>query len=196
MTKDDRNQYLLSISAVAMSTLALAFAFLELRSSERQLDANVWPYVELGVSITPDSAIIEITNKGLGPASVQEFYIMLDGERIENPIDLLDEITLEETVGLSMSSIPGSVLAVGESLGAIEFTATGVGFSLLETFQSMEINVCYCSINNRCWRDNNKNMRSAFPVDQCEPNEQFVIQNFLDMIESQSEQTLQTDTEQ
>lgn len=186
MSSHDRNQYLLSTAAVGMSILALLFAFLEMRSTERQLDANVWPYVAIELTLELDTVHLELVNKGLGPASLQEFHLSQDARAVTNPLELLDDLDRDGGVGFSGSEMPGTVLAVGERVTAFRFTGEGIGLPLMESMQSLTVEICYCSIHNRCWRDRDDNIRAATPVEECRPNEQSLLDDLIDALNEEN----------
>mgnify|MGYP006888684479 CR=1 FL=1 len=55
MSQHDRNQYILAMAALLVSAIAMVIAFFELRSSDRQLEANVWPYVDMNINLEADT---------------------------------------------------------------------------------------------------------------------------------------------
>jgi len=167
MTDTDRNQYVLSLGAVGMSALALIFSFLELRTSDRQLDAAVWPYVDLTVSLNADTSGLAVSNKGLGPALVHEFRILYRGEPIHHPLELPQFASGEgANYSVSTASMPGSVLSVGEEVTAFRIEGDDVGRTMQEILPYLEFEICYCSINGVCW-DNFSDTEFRQPVAQC-----------------------------
>lgn len=154
MTKHDRNQYLLSAAAMGMSALAMFFAFLELRSSDRQLEADVWPYVDLDISLNSDSVQIIATNKGMGPALIHEFRVVYQDEEVLHPLALLDAAGVNsEGVSMTNSSLSRSVLASGERSVAMALSGPGVGLTVRDMVANMDIEICYCSVNDSCWNN-------------------------------------------
>ncbi len=154
MTTNDRNQYLMSAAALVMSAIAMVFTFLQLRAADRQLEADVWPYVDVSITLQSDLYELVLSNKGLGPALIHEFRIVQDGELISHPLELVRRAGHPET-GLSMTtgSMPDSVLAVGEELTAFRLSADGLGRAMSPTIAGLEIEICYCSINGACWNN-------------------------------------------
>ncbi|WP_291843621.1 hypothetical protein [Maricaulis sp.] len=166
MTVHDRNQYLLSVGAIAMSAIALLFAFLELRSSDRQLDAAVWPYVDATFAVNADSGSLTLSNKGLGPALIHEFRILYEGEEIRHPLELPQFSDLAGTYSVTTASAASSVLSVGEDLVAFEVIGGDVGSRMQAALRGLELEICYCSINGACWSNANQ---ASFrqPVEAC-----------------------------
>ncbi|BDX01040.1 hypothetical protein [Maricaulis maris] len=167
MTVHDRNQYILSLGAVAMSAIALLFAFLELRSSDRQLDTSVWPYVDTSFSLNANSASLTLANKGLGPALIHEFRVLHNGVEIRHPLELPQFADGRGgNYSVTTASAPGSVLAVGEELTSFEIRGENVGLGMEAALRDIQIELCYCSINGACWSNHSQaNFRE--PVAAC-----------------------------
>ncbi|WP_297732091.1 hypothetical protein [uncultured Maricaulis sp.] len=151
MTEHDRNQYVLSFGAVAMSAVALLFAFLELRSSDRQLDASVWPYVDATFALNSDAGSLTLSNKGLGPALIHEFRILYEGEEIRHPMELPQFDALVGAYSVTTASAPSSVLSVGEDLVVFDIRGDDVGERMQAALRGLELEICYCSLNGACW---------------------------------------------
>lgn len=153
MSRNDQYQYMLSIAALVMSALAMIFAFMELRSSDRQYEANVWPYVDLDIIVSSDNFEIAASNKGMGPALIHEFRLLHDGEVVRVPSDLLERAGFSENTDLSLSSstVTSTVMSTGERLTALRIQGAGTGTAISTILQELEIELCYCSINGACW---------------------------------------------
>ncbi len=168
MSQNDQYQYMLSIAALVMSALAMIFAFMELRSSDKQFEANVWPYVDLDITINSDTFEVAVSNKGMGPALIHEFRIRHDGDDMSNPNDLIDRagFVAPGDLSLSSASIASSVLSTGESVRAMRIEGVDSGLALIELVPSLEIDICYCAINGTCWNNAGDNpFRSE--VEEC-----------------------------
>jgi hypothetical protein len=154
MTENDRNQYLMSAAAIAMSAIAMVLTFFELRASDRQLDANVWPYVDTAISLNADTFELTVSNKGLGPALIHEYRLFHDGTEVSQAADFLALAGYRQTdLSLTTGSVPNTVLAVGESITALRIAGDGVGFALRDIVSEVEIEICYCAINGACWNN-------------------------------------------
>ena len=167
MSRHDRNQYLLSFAAVGMSAFALIFAFFEMRSADRQLDASVWPYVDLSINLNRDSFELIVSNKGMGPALIHEFRLYLDGEPVDQPADLLAGVDYDQ-LNITTGSVPDTVLSGGEEFTAFRFEGEGLGLRLQDIVPGLDIDVCYCSINGACWNNfDSETFRDRTP--ECRP---------------------------
>ena len=154
MTTNDRNQYLMSGVALAISAIAMVFTFLQLRAADRQLQADVWPYVDISITLQADVFDLQLSNKGLGPALIHEFRLVQDGVEVTHPLGLV-HLAGRSNAGLAMQvgSVPDSVLAVGEDLTAFRITGEGLGLTMRDTIAGLDIEICYCSINGACWNN-------------------------------------------
>ena len=54
---------------------------------------------------------------------------------------------------MTVATVPDSVLAVGEELTAFRISAEDLGRALGPTLTGLEIQICYCSINDACWNN-------------------------------------------
>ena len=168
MSQHDRNQYILALAALLFSAIAMVIAFFELRSSDKQLEANVWPYVDMNLNLEADTFSLQLENKGMGPALIHEFRVRLGDREVINAIEIVEAVNYPlENMSLSTESVPDSVLAVGEELVAFQIDAEGIGLRLRELIPYMRIEVCYCSLNNQCW-DNRDSASFRRSVERCE----------------------------
>ena len=138
MTTNDRNQYLMSGVALAISAIAMVFTFLQLRAADRQLQADVWPYVDISITLQADVFDLQLSNKGLGPALIHEFRLVQDGVEVTHPLGLV-HLAGRPNTGLAMQvgSVPDSVLAVGEDLTAFRITGEGLGLTMRDTIAAI-----------------------------------------------------------
>lgn len=169
MSRNDQYQYIISVAALVMSALAMVFAFMELRSSDKQFEANVWPYVDLDITLNSDSFEVSASNKGMGPALVHEFRILHAGEVIEVPSDLLDRTDYAGEADLSLSSagIASSVLSAGERVSALRIEGADTGRAISTIMQDVDIEICYCAVNGICW-NNLGASQFRTEIDSCE----------------------------
>lgn len=167
MTRHDRNQYLLSAAALGMSALAMFFAFMEMRSSDRQFDTSVWPYVDLTISLSEDVMALDVENKGMGPAFIHEFRLSHPEHGEIDPLALIELAgTGDQMTSSSTTSLTQSVMSAGDIVNAFRFEGEGVGGVMASLVRDLEIQICYCSINEACW--NNSGPTSfRTPVNQC-----------------------------
>lgn len=132
----------------------------------RQLEASVWPYLQLESSNWDPEArshtiILGVRNVGVGPARVRSMHVTYRGEPVANVGALLrrccgmaSDSTLR-TLQVLTSGLSGSVLAVGQGVRYLQVARTptaGAIWSALdrERFR-VEVRVCYCSVLDRCW---------------------------------------------
>ena len=145
MTRHDRNQYLLSAAALGMSALAMFFAFMELRSSDRQFDASVWPYVDLTISLSDDQLMLDVSNKGMGPALIHEFRLSHPDHGEIQAMDLIQLSGAQDLMTTSTTtSLTQSVMPVGDVITAFRFEGEGIGAGMASLIRDLEIDICYC----------------------------------------------------
>ena len=145
-----------SLTAVAVSTLALLVSVLEVNAIKSQQRAAVWPFVALSSSYTESGFKFKLENKGVGPALVHAVDISYKGKRYRDLDALISESLGEEDAfsydvysGVNPS---GSVLGVGDTVILFSVPWEARTEKLLKTWNdNVNVTACYCSIQEECW---------------------------------------------
>ncbi|MEO1263126.1 MAG: hypothetical protein AAFZ15_30230 [Bacteroidota bacterium] len=120
LTRFDRSDWL-SILAVVVSSIALAVSIYETgilkeQSSmmQAQQKASVWPYLEMVGSYIYDEKVtvsFAFENKGVGPARIESFKILIDGEEYADYAALYKffkkSLSKEAPPGFSLNKLSG-----------------------------------------------------------------------------------------
>lgn len=145
-----------SLTAVAVSTLALLVSVLEVNAIKSQQRAAVWPFVALSSSYTEQGFTFKLENKGVGPALVHAVDISFMGKRYRD-LDALITETLGEEDAFSYDvysgvNPSGSVLGVGDTVTLFSVPWEERTEKLLEKWSDkVNVTACYCSIQEECW---------------------------------------------
>jgi hypothetical protein len=149
---------------------------------ERTLEASVWPYLQIeSGNYDSDSDALELyfdmANPGLGPARVESFEVLLDGEPVGWTVEALAAccapsgedaasrrealiaLTRAERLMLITGSQSGVVLQPGARSRFFSFErpqddpeAEAVWDALNDArFDRLDMVVCYCSMFDECW---------------------------------------------
>jgi len=188
-----------AIGAIVVSVAALFVAYDQAVVLRIQQHAAVIPImtVDMNVNQNAESNIIEliISNVGVGPALVMSAVPTLGDEPVRRWSHLSDQMfgeDFEESIRLSASTAT-TVFGVGESetvLG-MRWDRSEVGDAkIIEmaqalgagTMQSLSVELCYCSVLDRCWVSGRSDLNYPEPVDQCEASGDF-LQTFFQSIE-------------
>ena len=180
---------LVGLSALLLSLCGLFISIYEASLIRQAQRASVWPYVQIGASLSPGRINLWVQNTGVGPARIQAASVTYKGETKARWWDLIlnDLGANVDSVGFYHSMINGRVLPTN-SEGETFFRITkGSGPAMRELFASLrreilagtiDVTVCYCSVYDECWissmQDLLKRSRGVEPpsdsqvVDGCE----------------------------
>lgn len=185
MSRHDVFQYGLSGAALVFSALALLIAIMELRAARDQLNADVWPYLQVAVSPTQTGLEIAFSNRGMGPAVIRRAVIE-DGDggvainlAAPNASQWRPFFPPGSAVELSATWTQGRAISPDEDVTVIQLIATpddGVerenvvtAMDLLEMITNHPVEVCFCSITGDCWSERSDSLDGPQPVPVCEP---------------------------
>ena len=140
-----------------------------------QFGATTWPYLGFNSTYSPNELIVELKNVGLGPAILRTVNITRDGKtvppgpghsalnaaldpEIQAAISDADRsakrqhLTKRASITTSIASISnGDVIPAGEKVQLIRAEGQIVVKRFVAARPRIGINICYCSLLNRCW---------------------------------------------
>ncbi len=180
-----------AIGAIIVSVAALFVAWDQATVMRVQQHAAVIPIVTVDMTINQDeqSNIIElaIANVGVGPAMIFSANPALGDQPVDRWSDLSDQLFGEDTpesVQLSASTAT-TILAAGETATvlAIRWARSDEGdATLLRLAQevglgsspTLSIDLCYCSVLERCWISGRADQNFPAPAELCTPSGDFL----------------------
>jgi hypothetical protein len=138
-----------------VSMCAFGAAAMQTYLMQRQQHATVWPYLELGTSITGrEGFAVRLTNKGVGPAIVKEVDIRYQGR----PYDRLEQVAkavLRDTAfnyTVYMTNPPDrKVFAQGESVLIFNVQRQDYAARLVQAADQVQIRIRYASVFGQEW---------------------------------------------
>ena len=145
-----------TIGAVILSIVAISISVLEVSTMRTHQRASVWPYLEISQSYNQDMFSITLRNKGVGPALIKDFALLLD----EEPAYELDQLIIEVageanafSYDIYRTSNPSNgVISPREAVNLLSFPITSETNVFLNNAQGrVDIRACYCSIHDQCW---------------------------------------------
>ena len=160
----------LSILAVVSSMCALGITFYQANLQRTQQYASVWPYMvaymtDLPATDKTPQFVIALSNKGVGPAIIQEAAINYKGKLYHNEVDVVNAV-LEGDTTTSLVHSPlwkGRVVSPGEE--ALWITLRGAGVAKFRTATAnMTIKIRYASVYNEEWVFNNQSKELVMKV--------------------------------
>lgn len=167
MKNSDR---ILAISAIFVSACALAVSVYQTRILSMEKDAAVWPYLRIGTSWHEQQFILSVSNDGIGPAIIQNMTYELEDTTfqmihqvvrhlIENDTFLSNNI---EEISYANIENEGTAMRAGENKNI--FQISNVPNDVIKRIQhymyveKIKIKIDYCSIYNKCWRNQDNEM--------------------------------------
>jgi len=170
---------ILSIVGVSTGAIALYAALSQADATSKQQHASVWPIltIDQNTQSTESSFIFEfaVKNSGVGPAILHSAQLT-DGKEKLNSWEALQ------------TRIPASIPRSGQSFGAsLRSRALAPGdkvipFGLIwndnesvkiqsvtieKALAGVSLNVCYCSVFEKCWTTSSTTKGAPKPVDFC-----------------------------
>ncbi|HEX6834067.1 MAG TPA: hypothetical protein VF132_11090 [Rudaea sp.] len=157
-----------AVIAALVGLLALCVSGYTAYLQREQVRAQVWPYLEPGMSGSRREIIL--SNKGVGPAIIRNVQMTVDGKPQRNWTDVFHALGIHYDHHIPYSTINGIVLAGNDHIDQLLFP-TSEDFNLY-SHQARRVNlkVCYCSSLGDCWQfDDSVTTTSEQhrPVDRC-----------------------------
>jgi len=156
-----------AVIAAFVGLLALCVSGYTAYLQRQQVRAQVWPYLEPGMSSSKRE--ITLFNKGVGPAIIRNVQVLVDGKPQRNWTAVFAALGLDYDHHIPYSTINGVVISGNDHIGQLAFP-TNEDFSLFaHQVSRIEMKVCYCSSLGECWLfdDAAPSGQSHRPVAQC-----------------------------
>jgi hypothetical protein len=164
-----------AIIAALIGLLALVVSGYTAMLQRQQVRAEVWPYLQSGIS--PSQRTVSLENKGVGPAMIRGIEIYVDGKPQRDWRAVFTALGLPDLANTPYSTINGVVLAAGERVQQLSFKDTDAFVRFYAQYPRIQMNLCYCSALQECWQYDERladRGRDREPVDRCPapgPNE-------------------------
>lgn len=130
-----------------------------------QQHAMAWPYIEWLPGFTGERLTLTVENKGIGPAVIKKMTMEVEGRPVADYGALLRRLLERDSnISYSYSVLSGRVLKPGEEVVTLEVTDPADALKIYRTDKEVTIDICYCSIYERCWRTTGLEAR---PVANC-----------------------------
>lgn len=170
---------ILSIVGVSTGAIALYAALSQADATSKQQHASVWPIltIDQNTRSTESSFIFEfaVKNSGVGPAILHSAQLSDGKEKLSSWEALQTRIPAsiprsDQRFGASLRS---RALAPGDSINPFgmiwndneSFKIQSVNIE--NAFADVSLNVCYCSVFEKCWITSSTTKGAPTPVDFC-----------------------------
>ena len=156
-----------AVIAALVGLLALCVSGYTAYLQRQQVRAQVWPYLEPGMSSSKRE--ITLFNKGVGPALIRNVQVLVDGKPQRNWKAAFAALGLDYDHHIPYSTINGVVISGNDHIDQLAFP-TNEDFNLFaHQISRIEMKVCYCSSLGECWLfdDAAPSSLTHQPVAQC-----------------------------
>ena len=138
-----------AVIAALVGLLALCVSGYTAWLQREQVRAQVWPYLETGISGSKHE--LTLVNKGVGPALIRSVQIYVDGKPQHNWDAVYAALGLKFEHRPPYSTVNSIVLSAGERISQVVFRDTD-DFNLYAAQATrVAMWLCYCSTMNECW---------------------------------------------
>jgi len=173
----------IALSALFISLCSLGLAMHHARSMRQLVEANSRPFLQFvtsnGEALTKGSyspvLTVTMSNPGAGAARVEDFAILVDGQRITSwpeAFARLDPRATPAALGdITYAEVAPSYLKAGSEVLVLHWPRTEANAALWNDLvekgrQRVEFEACYCSIFDECWLEKSRVFRPE-PVRSC-----------------------------
>lgn len=138
-----------AIIAALVGLLALCVSGYTAHIQRQQVRAQVWPYLETGLS--PSKREVILFNKGVGPAIVRSVQIYVDGKPQRNWDQVYAALGLKFAQRPPYSTISNIVISPNEHIDQVVFQSVDDFNLYSKQVDRVDKRLCYCSTLNECW---------------------------------------------
>jgi hypothetical protein len=139
-----------AIIAAFVGLLALCVSGYTAFLQKQQVRAQVWPYLEPGMSSSKREVVL--FNKGVGPAIIHSVQLRVDGKPQHNWSETFSALGIKYEHHIPYSTINGVVIPGNDKIEQLAFP-TAEDFNLYShQVQRVNLKICYCSSLGDCWQ--------------------------------------------
>lgn len=139
-----------AVIAALIGLLALCVSGYTAWLQRQQVRAQVWPYIESGLS--QSSRHVLIANKGVGPARIETVQMFVDGKPHKDWGSIFAALGLEFDPPPPYSTVHGIVISAGTVVQQLAFRDEEQFRRFDPLYARLDMAVCYCSSLGECWQ--------------------------------------------
>lgn len=138
-----------AVIASLIGLLALCVSGYTAWLQRQQVRAQVWPYLQTGISRNRQMMLLE--NKGVGPAQVRGMHVYVDGKPQTSWPKVFDALGLSDLRDTPPSTINGIVISPGEEVQQMNIAQQANFDRFFVQYTRIQLQLCYCSALDECW---------------------------------------------
>lgn len=184
MGNGNKVEFLVAICALFTSAMAVYMAWDQGSVMRAQQHGAVFPVLQVDGFVDDDgqstSVGINVRNSGVGPALIESVEFFVNDEKTERFEGYLD--SLPRGFDLSYAAIAGRALAPDETVTAISMRWPNNAFdrSVISKIQNdsdaWSLEICYCSVFDRCWKTTEIGQSRAQPIPRCKQSDNDIFE--------------------
>lgn len=153
-----RADLIVALLAVIIGLCTMFVYIYQARIMSKQMHMTAWPYLETNFSTTNSSFVVNVQNKGIGPAIIKKAYVVVDDIPYEDTKPNIDSITYRITgvrnILNGYTNLLGRVMAPNDVVQFVEVSdSTKLNVFLMAMRKhKVRIEICYCSVFDECWK--------------------------------------------
>lgn len=140
---------LAAVIAALVGLLALLVSGYTAYLQRQQVRAQVWPYLEPGMSSSRRK--VSLFNKGVGPAIIRSVKISVDGKPQRNWNTAFAALGLHYDHHIPYSTINGVVIPANDHVDQLVFPSAEDFDLYAHQIRRVDLELCYCSSLDECW---------------------------------------------
>jgi len=148
---------LAAVIAALIGLLALCVSGYTAWLQRQQVRAEVWPYLQPGIS--PSQRQATLSNKGVGPATVRRAKVFVDGKPRHSWPEVFDALGLRDLRDTPVSTINGVVISPDESIQQVSLRDQDAFARFYAQYPRIQMALCYCSALDECWTYDEREQR-------------------------------------
>lgn len=170
-------EMMVGVSAVVIGVCALFVSIYEASLMREEQRSAVMPMLELGRSFNIDRTdddedrtrlSLHAENVGIGPARILDFRVTVDGVPHSTWGEAMQALLREDqSLSYGQSTINGRTIPPERSVKMFDLGNTELAPRLIDEFDRLDFEACYCSIFDECWTTTYSGFGTATPVESC-----------------------------
>ncbi|HZX90259.1 MAG TPA: hypothetical protein VFE67_06425 [Rudaea sp.] len=140
---------LAAVIAALVGLLALCVSGYTAWLQREQVRAQVWPYLETGISGSKRELML--VNKGVGPALIRSVQVYVDGKPQHDWDGVYAALGLKFEHRPPYSTVSSVVLSAGEHIDQVSFRDADDFNLYARQATRVAMRLCYCSTMKECW---------------------------------------------
>lgn len=157
-----------AVIAAFVGLLALCVSGYTAYLQRQQVRAQVWPYLEPGLSASRRE--VTLFNKGVGPALIRSVQILVDGKPQRNWKAVFAALGIDYGHHIPYSTINGVVVSANDHIDQLVFPSAEDFNRYAHEVNRVNFKICYCSSLGECWALDDAAklpIDTHKPVDEC-----------------------------